>query len=108
MRASNANDLDGMARLFGTREGPVAKKWGRSELEKRMFAIATELQHNDFEVIGEEMVAGRTDTATKLNVRLTNNEGKYVVPFTLVRYKGDSWLIEQIGIEVLTAPKKPR
>lgn len=105
MRAANARDLDGMARLFGTKAGPASEKWGRTELEQRMFAIATELHHNDYEVAGEAMVPGRTETATKVNIRLTNENGKYIVPFTLVRYKSDSWLIEQIGIEVLTAPK---
>lgn len=105
MRAANAKDLGAMSRVFGTKDGPVAGKWGRTEIEQRMFAIAAELRHNDFEVVGEEMVPGRTETATKLNVRVTNGEGKFIVPFTLVRFKS-GWLVEQIGIEVLTGPKK--
>lgn len=105
MRASNAKDLDAMSRLFGTKDGPVAGKWPREEIEKRMFVIATELQHEDFSVIGEQMVPGRGSDATRLMVKLTKNTNNYNVPFTLVRYKESAWLIEQIGIEVLTAPR---
>jgi hypothetical protein len=105
LRASNAKDLDAMARLFGTKDGPVAGRWPRDEIEKRMFVIATELMHEDFSVVGEQMVPGRGTDATRLMVKLTKNSNNYNVPFTLVRYKDTNWLIEQIGIEVLTAPR---
>jgi len=108
MRAANGKDLDTMARLFGTKDGSAADHWGRDELEKRMFIYATELRHNDYEIVSEEMVPGRTDVATRLNVQLTRDDGKFLVPFTLVRYKGDTWLIEQFGLDVLTGTKKSR
>jgi len=105
LRASNARDLNAMARLFGTREGPVAGKWPQDEIEKRMFVIATELMHEDFSVVGEQMVPGRGSDATRLMVRVKKASGEYNVPFTLVRYKESNWLIEQIGIEVITSPR---
>ena len=105
LRAANARDLDTMARLFGTKSGPIIDRDDRRAVEQRMFAIASELKHTDFEVVSEQMVPGRTAEATQLTVRLTADERKVSVPFTLVRYKTDSWLIEQIGLEVLTSPK---
>jgi hypothetical protein len=35
-------------------------------------------------------------------VRITKDDRKVNVPFTLVRYKSDHWLIEKFGIEALT------
>ena len=105
MRAANGKDLEAMGALFGTKEGPVVKKWPRREVEQRMFLIATELQHSDFQVTGEQMVPGRTEEATQLLVQLTKDDRKYTVPFTLVRYGKQGWLIEQIKLDVLTAPK---
>lgn len=105
MRAANAKDLDAMARLFGTRDGPVFGKWPKDEIEKRMFVISTELKHEDFSVTAEQIVPGRGADATKLTVKLRKDGKDYNVPFTLVRYKNESWLVEQIGIDVITAPR---
>lgn len=105
MRAANAKDLDGMARLFGTKDGPVAGRWSQDEVEKRMFIISTELKHEDFTITAEQIVPGRGEDATKLTVKLRKEGKEYNVPFTLVRYKNESWLVEQIGIDVITAPR---
>ena len=105
MRAANGKDLDGMARLFGTKDGPVAGRWPKDEIEKRMFVISTELKHEDFTVTAEQIVPGRGVDATKLTVKLRKDGKDYNVPFTLVRYKDTSWLVEQIGLDVITAPR---
>lgn len=105
MRAANAKDLNAMARLFGTKDGPVFGKWPKDEIEKRMFIISTELKHEDFSVTAEQIVPGRGADATKLTVKLRKDGKDYNVPFTLVRYKNESWLVEQIGIDVITAPR---
>ena len=105
MRAANSKDLESMGRLFGTKSGPIINRDEKHDVERRMFAIAAELQHTDFEIAGESMVPGRTQEATMLTVRLTKEDHKFNVPFTLVRYKGSSWLVERIGLEVLTAPR---
>lgn len=105
MRAVNAKDLDGMANLFGTKKGPVAKQWPKQEVEKRMFILAQELKHNDFNVTGEQMVPGRSDVATRVMVQIVIEDQKVNVPFTLVRYGKQGWLIEDIKLEALTAPR---
>lgn len=105
MRAANARDLAAMGRLFGTSDGPVQGRWPKSEIEQRMFIIATELKHQDFAITSEQIVPGRGSAATRLSVKLTKDGKDYTVPFTLVRYKENSWLVEQIGIDVITAPR---
>jgi hypothetical protein len=106
MRAANTEppNLQAMGRLFGTKEGSAWENWPRVEVEQRMFAIARELKHQDFEITSEQIVPGRTEVATRLMVRVTIKGRPCNVPFTLVRYKENSWLIEEIGIQVLTRP----
>lgn len=102
LRAANAKDLDRMGQLFGTKDGPIANRDPRDQVEQRMFAIASVLTHEDFEVESEQLVPGRSSEATKLTVKLTIKGTPYHVPFTVVRYNDQSWLVEQIGIEVIT------
>lgn len=103
MRAANTEppSLQAMGRLFGTKEGSAVEKWPRAEVESRMFAIARELKHQDFEIVSEQLVPGRTGEATQLILRIKIKDNTYNVPFILARYK-DTWLIEQIGIDVIT------
>lgn len=101
LRAVNAKDLDTMARLFGTRDGSIALRDPRQQVEDRMFALAVIMEHQDYSIDGGEIVPGRRDEATQVFVRM-NAQGKNVrVPFTLV-WSRDSWMIEQIGIEAIT------
>ena len=103
MRAVNSEpkDLATMGRLFGTKEGPIGGRDPRAQVEQRMFAIATILHHDDYEILREQLVPGRTAEATQLLVRVKAGNKSSNVPFTLVRYK-EGWLIEQIGIDVIT------
>ncbi|HEX6064755.1 MAG TPA: hypothetical protein VFZ04_11075 [Longimicrobiales bacterium] len=103
MRALNSEpkDVALMARLFGTKEGPIGERDPKVQVEQRMFAIAAVLRHDDYEILREQQVPGRTAEATQLLVRVKAGEKSNNVPFTLVRYK-EGWLVEQIGIDVIT------
>lgn len=107
MRALNTEpkDLGAMGRLFGTKDGPIGERDPRPQVEQRMFAIATVLHHDDYEVVREQQVPGRTTEATQLLVRITAGKNINTVPFTLVRYKERGWLIEQIGLDAITNRK---
>lgn len=104
MRAVNSEpkDLVTMGRLFGTKDGPIGERDPRPQVEQRMFAIATVLHHDDYEVVREQQVPGRTSEATQLMVRVKAGEHSSTVPFTMVRYKDGGWLIEQIGLDAIT------
>jgi len=120
LKASNARDLHGMGRLFGTADGALLdtgstfgcafKKIGswfggqpcrtRQDVEIRMEAIASVLHHDDYRIVREEMVAGRDSPATRVLVDLTI-DGELVsgVPFVVVQTSEGRWLVEQVDLQ---------
>jgi hypothetical protein len=103
LSAVNTDDLDTMSRLFGTREGAILQRDARAEVERRMYALASILKHKNYAVEGEGIVPGRLGEAVQYSVLLSIGERDVSVPFILVQTRNDGWLIEQIGIERITA-----
>lgn len=124
LRATNARDLHGMARIFGTEKGPYIetggpvgcafKKLGSwigigqrcstiQEVELRMDAIAEVLRHDDYALVSESSVPGRVAPTSRIGVDLSIR-GRTIpdVPFFVVRSKEGRWLVEQIGLEKIT------
>ncbi len=102
LRAANANDLDLMAELYGTKEGPYNRMGTKKDLDDRMFLLATVLRHSGSQIKGEgDPVSGRRDTAVNLMIELTQKDRKTTIPFQMVRYK-NSWLVENFPLEKLT------
>jgi len=102
LRAANSNDLDTMASLFGTLDGPVAQRESRKDADDWMFTLATVLRHTDYQILNEQIVPGRRQEATQLVVRLVSGEARYELPFTLVQSKRNGWLIEKEPVELMT------
>lgn len=100
LRAANSNDLDTMARLFGSREGTL-DKWSKKDLDERMFAIASVIRHSDYQILAEQIVPGRRDEATQFLVRMQIPDGRYEVPFIMVQSK-QGWLVEYVPLRELT------
>jgi len=121
LQAANDRDLDAMSRMFGTARGPIGdtgstfgcfwKKIGswfggescvqRSEVEIRLDAIARVLQHQDYRIDGEEMVAGRDAPTRRIFVDITVDGGDRVedVPFDVVRGSERRWYVERVDLE---------
>lgn len=103
LRAANANDLDAMARLFGTQQGPITEIDSKQAVDDRMFAIASVMRHKDYRIEGEQLVPGRRDVATQYMVRLMlPDDREVVVPITMVYSAAGRWLVEQIALEKIT------
>jgi hypothetical protein len=102
LRAANSNDLDTMARLFGTVDGSILNRDPRQLVDEQMFALASILRHDSFTIQRFEIVPGRRDEATRAIVNMQIGQRRVDVPYTLVWSNGSSWLIEQIGIQNIT------
>jgi len=109
LQAANTRDVDSMGRLFGTADGSLMdtgstfscafKKIGswfggtactqRTEVEVRMDAIASVVQHEDYRIVREEPVAGRVNPTRRVIVDMTMPEGR--------------WLVEQVPLQQLMA-----
>ena len=124
LQASNARDLDSMGNIFGTADGPAMdtggtfgcmfKKMGswiglgdrcvtRQEVELELSLIAELLRHEDFRVVSESRVAGRTHPTTRVGVNFVI-DGRDIldVPFFVVHAKSGRWLIENIDLAKVT------
>ena len=93
-----------MSNLFGTKDGTIGQRDPKESVEKQMFLLASILRHEDYQVEGERPIPGRLAEATQLNVALTLSKKKVMVPFVVVRAKGEKWLVECIEIENVTNP----
>lgn len=120
LQAANSRDLHGMGRLFGTPGGPMMdtgstfgcmfKKIGswfggqscvtRQDVEIRMNAISSILQHEDYRIVRQEMVAGRDTPTTRVVVNLTiGGQSVDNVPFLVVQASGGRWLVQEVDLQ---------
>lgn len=124
LQASNARDYAGMARLFGTPDGPIAetgngfgcglkllvawlpgvsrcRRW--ADVELQMAAIAEVLRHQDYRIVSEAIQPGRSSLTNRIGVDLMR-PGSVVrdVPFLVVRTSEGRWLVQEIDLERIT------
>jgi limonene-1,2-epoxide hydrolase len=101
LSAVNARDLDAMASVFGTADGPVEGE--RVEIEIRMDAVATILEHQSYEIVSERQVPGRIDPTTRVGVTLRiDGEVHPDVAFLTVRTGEGRWMVQEIDLEAIT------
>lgn len=91
-----------MGWLFGTAEGAVLSRDTPSDVEQRMFALATLLQNEGYDVGTGSAVPGRVGGAQRFDVRLARGTQQMVVPITAVRGPGGRWLVELVDVEAIT------
>jgi hypothetical protein len=130
LQAANSGDLEAMAYIFGTARGPIAGETGSSlgcafrrvgswfgagrrcvswsDIELRMNAIALIIRHDDYRVRSQSNVPGRTRPTTRVGVDLDRGSSRYSdVPFVVVQTSDGRWLVEEIGLERITALRGP-
>ena len=120
LQAANQRDVIAMGNLFGTGSGPMMDTGGafgcafkrigswfggtrcrtRQEVEIQMDAIASILAHEDYRIVRQDRVAGRTIPTTRVMVNLTiRGEPVSAIPFVVVRTSGGQWLVQEIDLE---------
>lgn len=92
-----------MGWVFGTAEGPLIRRDSPADVERRMFALATVLEHSGYTVRSQTPVPGRSGNAVEMRVLLRHRGRDYLVPFTAVRASEGRWFVERIDIEKITA-----
>lgn len=127
LQAANERDVRAMGRIFGTADGSAMetgstfgcmfKKMGswfggtpcvkKQDVEIRMDAIASVLQHRDYQIVEERRVAGRVAPTTQVLVNMTTELGVEVsrVPFEVVRDDDGRWLVQRVDLERVMAAR---
>jgi hypothetical protein len=124
LQAANDRDVQSMGRLFGTQNGPLGdtggtfgcafKKIGswfggtsclkRVEVELRMDAIASVVQHQDYRIVREEPVAGRTSPTRRVVVDFDmGDRAVNGAPFVVVQTNEGRWLVQEVPLEAMMA-----
>jgi hypothetical protein len=124
LQATNQRDLNAMASLFGTQDGPIIetggtfgcafKKMGSwiglgekcstaEEVELRMDLIAQILMHEDYSIVSEAPVPGRENPTTRIGVDLLIRGRDILdVPFLVVQTDDRRWLVQEIDLGKVT------
>lgn len=91
-----------MGWYFGTSDGPVLQRDDPSEVEKRMYALATVLDNDGFVVGSPSAVPGRIGAAQSFAVRLQRGNRQLQLPVVAVRGPGGRWLVESVDLQAIT------
>jgi hypothetical protein len=92
-----------MGWVFGNENGPIIREYPRPEVEQRMYAIATVLQHDSFVVGPGSPVPGRIGAAEQFTVKIYSGASEFDVPFVVVRGPGNRWFVEQVDLQAVTS-----
>lgn len=102
LQLAGERDYVQMGWVFGTADGPVIRQWPLPEVEKRMYAMASVLQHDSFVIGRESPVPGRIGQAVSFSAEILNRGRSFVVPITVVRGPGGRWFVEQVDLQAVT------
>ena len=97
--AVKRQDYQVMSRLFGTARGPAEDRFGRVEVEQRMFVLAGLLQHSSY-ALRPLPVAEAEGKSRYIADMVGTRYGNVSVPFIAVASQG-RWFVEQIVTDVL-------
>ena len=122
LQAANDRDIQSMGRLFGTANGPLGDTGGTFgcffkkigswfggsactqgvDVELRMDAIASVVQHQDYRIVREEPVAGRTSPTRRVLVDFDmGSRSVTAAPFVVVQTNEGRWLVQEVPLETL-------
>ncbi len=107
LSAVRAEDLQGLAGLWGTSSGLAADRLDQSELEQRLTVMRIYLQHEEYAVLpdaSDPTIAVEPGERLVI-VRLTRNGCTPEVPFTLTPYAG-GWLVKDVKLEAAGNPAR--
>lgn len=108
LRLATRQDYAGMGMVFGTSAGALGVRDSAREVERRMYAIATLIRH-DQAVVGEgTLVPGRGGEAVAFAVELVRGQSARTVPVVAVLGPGGRWYVEQVQLTALAGREQER
>ena len=96
-------DYAAMGWVFGTSDGAIIQRDPASQVEQRMYALASLLEYDSFVIGDGAAVPGRTGSAIQFDVQVLRGAESLAIPFIAVRGPDGRWFVEQFAVEPLTA-----
>lgn len=107
MEAVKAEDLVGMSRLWGTRDGPIANKLDPVNAQRRLQLMQIYLKHDSYTVaLDDGQVFANNEREVHYLVTLARQNCRPRVPFKLVRAR-TGWMVENVNIAEAGNPARP-
>ena len=107
MQAVADSNLTQMGELWGTARGPAASTNRPPDWAQRVAVMHAYLKGGTAKVVGEGDPSTATQDRRQILVELSRSGCVKTVPFTLIRTKTGSWLVNAVDLNAAGTPGKP-
>jgi hypothetical protein len=105
MQAVADSNVDKMASLWGTSNGPSSKTRQPPDYQRRVAVMQAYLRHQSFRITSDE--PGPAPNRRALQVEIKRDTCIWSVPFVAVKTSGAAWLVTQIDLAAAGNPARP-
>jgi hypothetical protein len=107
MQAVADSNLTQMGELWGTARGPAASTNRPPDWAQRVAVMHAYLKGGTAKVVGEGDPSTATADRRQILVELSRSGCVKTVPFTLIKTKQGSWLVNSVDLNAAGTPSKP-
>ena len=105
MQAVADSNLEKMAYLWGTANGPAAKTNQPPDYQRRIAIMQAYLRNDSFRITSDVPETG--DSRRALQVEIKRQSCTWTVPFTAIKIRDGSWIITQLDLAAAGNPARP-
>jgi hypothetical protein len=105
MRAVADSNLDKMASLWGTPNGPAIKTHQPADWQRRIVIMQAYLRNDSFRITSDLPDPDENRRAQQVEIR--RKTCTWTVPFVSVKARNGSWLVTQIDLTAAGNPARP-
>jgi hypothetical protein len=105
MQAVADSNVEVMASLWGTVNGPAARTKQPPDWQRRVAIMQAYLRNHSFRITSDEPEAGADRRA--LQVEIKRDTCTWSVPFVAVKSRDGSWLVTQVDLAAAGNPARP-
>lgn len=105
MQAVADSNLDKMALLWGTANGPASKTGQPPDWERRIAIMQAYLRNDSFRIISDVPEAAENRRAQQVEIK--RKTCTWTVPFVTIKARDGSWLVTQIDLAAAGNPARP-
>ena len=105
MQAVADSNLDKMASLWGTANGPAAKTNVPPDYRRRIAVMQAYLRNGSFRITSDQPQA--TENRRAVQVELKRDTCTWSVPFVAIKTVDGTWLVTQVDLAAAGNPARP-